>query len=215
MNKERIDYWNEIINSGDIYDCTDSELMNYQNELVDKLRKYNLTPETKEGIKAREEMLKDMCGTYGESLTILPPVYANFGLKHVHFGKRVYLNFGVTLVDDAFIYIGDYTKIGPNVSIITACHPISPRLRNKGLQYNKQVHIGKNVWLGANSIILPGVTIGDNSIVGAGSVVTKDIPSDVIVVGNPARILRKIDDNDDVYSDKKKISKGIIDKYLN
>ena len=94
--------------------------------------------------------------------------------KFVHFGKNVYANFNLTLVDDTHIYVGDCTMFGPNVTVATAGHPILPQLRAQGYQYNASVHIGKNCWIGAGAILLPGVTLGDNVVVGAGSVVTKD-----------------------------------------
>ena len=213
MDKEKIDYWNKVANSGEIYDCLDTELLRYQRELVDKLRIYNLTPENDLGYQERERILKKICGQYNEGLCILPPVHANFGLNHVFFGKNVFVNFNSTFVDDANIYIGDNTLIGPDVNIATAIHPISPTLRRYGLQYNKSVRIGENVWIGANATILPGVTIGDNSIIGGGAVVTHDIPSNVIAVGNPARILREITEDDYLYFDKKPISKEILETY--
>ena len=104
----------------------------------------------------------------------------------------VYANYHLTCVDDTHIYIGDYTMLGPNVTIATAGHPILPELREKGLQYNMPVHIGRNCWIGAGAIIMPGITIGDNVVVGAGSVVTKDIPENSVAVGNPCKVIRKI-----------------------
>lgn len=215
MNRETDNKYHKMLNSGEIYDCMDEEFISYQHYLVQKLNDFNNTPETKDGLILREKMLKDMLGTYGENLYIIPPIRANCGLRHVHVGKNVVINFNANLVDDGDIFIGDYTMIGPNVTIATACHPISPKLRESGLQYNKPIHIGKNVWIGGAAVILPGVTIGDNSIIGAGSVVTKDIEPNCIVVGNPAKILRKITPDDDIYFDKgKKIPKEIVDKYL-
>ena len=114
-------------------------------------------------------------------------------------GNNVYANFNLTAVDDGHIYIEDCTMIGPNVTIATAGHPILPSLREKAYQFNLDVHIGKNVWIGAGAVILPGVSIGDNSVIGAGAIVTKDIPSNVVAVGNPCRILRKINDRDKEY----------------
>ncbi|MDE6219494.1 MAG: sugar O-acetyltransferase, partial [Lachnospiraceae bacterium] len=110
-----------------------------------------------------------------------------------------YANYGLTCVDDTHIYIGDYTMLGPNVTIATAGHPILPELRQRGLQYNMPVHIGQNCWIGAGAVIMPGVTIGDNVVIGAGSVVTKDIPSDVVAVGNPCRIMREVGERDRKY----------------
>ena len=102
-------------------------------------------------------------------------------------------------MDDTHIYIGDCTMLGPNVVLATAGHPIDPELRARGLQYNMPVRIGRNCWLGAGVIVMPGVTIGDNVVIGAGSIVTKDIPSNVVAVGNPCRILREVGEHDRKY----------------
>lgn len=115
------------------------------------------------------------------------------------FGNHVYVNFNLTVVDDTHVYIGDYTMIGPNVIIATAGHPILPELREKAYQFNVPVKIGKNCWIGAGAVILPGVVIGDHSVIGAGSVVTKNIPSDVVAVGNPCKVLREIGEQDRQY----------------
>lgn len=108
-------------------------------------------------------------------------------------------------MDDANIYIGDMTMIAPNVTITTATHPVLPSLREKGIQYNVDVHIGRNVWIGAGAVILPGVTIGDNSVIGAGAVVTRDIPANVVAFGVPCRVVRPIGERDRefYYKDKK------------
>ena len=129
----------------------------------------------------------------GEGCYIELPFYANWGGHHLHFGSFIYANFNLTLVDDGHIYVGDHVMIGPNVTIATANHPLEPELRAKGLQYNRDVIIGENAWIGAGVIIVPGVTIGRNAVIGAGSVVTKDIPDNVLAVGNPCRVLREID----------------------
>ena len=132
----------------------------------------------------------------------------------MHFGKGVYANFNLTLVDDNHIYIGDSTLLGPNVVIATAGHPILPELREKGYQYNIPVRIGKNCWLGAGVVVLPGVTIGDNSVIGAGSIVTKDIPSNVVAYGNPDIVA----DHSlaDVYADSfAAVDNGVVDKIVN
>ena len=137
-----------------------------------------------------------MLAEVGEDCYIEPPLHANWGGRHVHFGRNVYANFSLTLVDDTHIYVGDYTMIGPNVTICTAGHPILPALREKGYQYNAPVRIGRNCWIGAGAVLLPGVTVGDNTVIGAGSVVTRDIPADVVAVGNPCRVLRPIGEKD-------------------
>ena len=145
------------------------------------------------------QRVKQMFAEIGEDCYIEPPLHANFGCKFVHFGKWVYANYNLTLVDDTHIYVGDDTMFGPNVTIATAGHPIAPELRCRGLQFNMPVRIGRNCWLGAGVIVMPGVTIGDNTVIGAGSVVTKDIPAGVVAVGNPCRILREVGEHDREY----------------
>jgi len=190
MNKEKL-------HNGAIYDPGDPALLAEQLRYLTKLEEYHRTP-LAEGEK-RNALLQEMFAEIGENCCVLSPFYANFGGKHVHFGKNIFANFNLTLVDDTHIYVGDYTMFAPNVTIATAGHPILPALREKGLQYNMPVTIGKNCWLGAGVIVLPGVTIGDNTVVGAGSVVTKDLPANVVAVGNPARVLRPIGEKDKVY----------------
>ena len=192
MSKER-----EKIHTGELYDPGDEEVLKEQMAYQDLLCEYNLTKPS-EG-KKREELLKRMLGDCGEGVYIEAPFYANFGGHHCHFGKMVYANYHLTCVDDTHIYIGDYTMFGPNVTIATAGHPILPELREKGLQYNMPVHIGKNCWLGAGVIVLPGVSIGDNSVIGAGSVVSKDIPAGVVAYGVPAKVIRTINERDKEY----------------
>lgn len=187
----------EKMHAGLIYYPSDEELMKEQAACQEKLYDYNATRPS-EG-KKRAALLKEMFAEIGENCYIEPPFHANWGGKHVHFGKNVYANFNLTMVDDTHIYVGDCTMFAPNVVVASATHPISPELREKGYQYNLPVHIGKNCWLGAGVIILPGITIGDNTIVGAGSVVTKDLPANVVAVGNPCRILREITDRDREY----------------
>ena len=185
------------MHTGEIYFPGDPEIVEDQTKRLDRLYEFNMTRPT-EGAK-REAMLKEMFAEIGEGCYLEPPFHANFGGGHVHFGKGIYANFNLTLVDDTHIYIGDYTMFGPNVVIATAGHPILPELREKGYQYNMPVRIGKNCWLGAGVVVVPGVTIGDNVVIGAGSVVTKDIPSNVIALGNPCRVLREVNEHDREY----------------
>lgn len=195
----------EKLHSGELYLPGDEEIMREQILCLDKLYDFNNTRPTE--CKKREEMLKDMFAEIGENCYIEPPLHTNWGGKHVHFGDNIYANFNLTLVDDTHIYIGSYTMLGPNVTIASAGHPILPELREKAYQYNMPVKIGRNCWLGAGVIVVPGVTIGDNTVIGAGSVVTKDIPSNVVAVGNPCRVLRPINEHDKEYYFKdKKIS---------
>ncbi|MEE1673763.1 sugar O-acetyltransferase [Agarivorans aestuarii] len=146
-------------------------------------------------VDRRAALLKDIFAEVGEDCMIEPPLHANWG-KHTHLGNKVYANFNLTLVDDTHIYIGDYTMIGPNVTLATAGHPISPEPRKQAAQFNVAIHIASNVWIGANSVVLPGISIGENSVIGAGSVVTKDIPANVVAVGNPCKVLREISEHD-------------------
>ncbi len=198
------------LHSGEIYYPSDDEIMGVQLKCLDKLYDFNHTRPTQ--LKEREQMLKEMLAECGENCYIEPPFHANWGGKHVHLGNNVYANFGVTMVDDTHIYIGDFTMLGPNVVIATAGHPILPELREKAYQYNLPVHIGKNCWLGAGVLVMPGVTIGDNSVVGAGSVVTKNIPENCVAVGNPCRVLREINDYDrEFYYKDRKINPKIFE----
>lgn len=183
--------------SGDLYLPGDEEIMEEQLKCLDMLYDFNQTRPTE--LDKREAMLKKMFAEIGENCYIEPPLHSNWGGRHCHFGKGVYANFNLTLVDDTHIYVGDYTLFGPNVVIATAGHPIHPELREKTYQYNFPVRIGRNCWIGAGAVIVPGVTIGDNVVIGAGSVVTKDIPSNVVAVGNPCRVLRKINEHDMEY----------------
>ena len=187
-----------------LYDPADGDIVEEQTACLDRLYDFNHTRPTE--MDKRQALMKEMFAEIGENCYIEPPFHANWGGKHVHFGKNVYANFGLTMVDDTHIYVGDYTLFAPNVVVATAGHPIDPELRARGLQYNAAVHIGKNCWIGAGALIMPGVTIGDNTVIGAGSVVTKDIPSGVVAVGNPCRVMREITERDrEVYFKGRKV----------
>lgn len=180
---------------GRLYLPVDKEIMAEQRACLEKLYDFNATRPSQ--TQLREQMLKDMFAEIGEGCYIEPPFHSNFGGKHVHFGHDVYANFNLTLVDDGHIYVGDYVMFGPNVTVATAGHPVCPELRKNGqVQYNLDIHIEENVWIGAGSIIMPGVTIGKNSVIGAGSIVTKDIPANVVAFGNPCRVVRPIGERD-------------------
>lgn len=185
------------LHTGELYLPNDDTIMEEQFKKLEKLYDFNATRPSELG--KREKLLKEMFAEIGEGCYIEPPLHANWAGYHVHFGKNIYANFNLTLVDDTHIYVGDYTMFGPNVTIATAGHPILPELRQQGYQYNMSVHIGKNCWIGAGALIMPGITIGDNVVIGAGSVVTKDIPSNVVAVGNPCRVLREINEHDREY----------------
>lgn len=182
------------MNEGRLYMPGDEEIMSRQLRCLEKLYDYNATRPSEQ--EKRAGLLKEMFADIGEDCYIEPPLHANWAGAHVHFGDYVYANFNLTLVDDAHIYVGDKVMFGPNVTVATAGHPIEVHLRALQMQYNMPVHIGRNVWIGANSVVLPGVTIGENTVIGAGSVVTRDIPANVVAVGNPCRVLRPIGEKD-------------------
>ena len=185
------------LHTGELYLPFDKTILEEQLRCLEKLHEFNQTSPCEQ--EKRKTLLKEMFAEIGEGCYIEPPFHANFGGKHCHFGKNVYANFNLTCVDDTYIYVDDYTMFAPNVILATAGHPILPTLREQGYQYNMPIKIGKNCWLGAGVIVLPGVTIGDNSVIGAGSVVTKDIPANVVAVGNPCKVLRAIGERDKEY----------------
>ena len=182
------------MHSETLYQCSDPALLAEQTARLDRLYDFNHSRPSENA--KREALLREMFAEFGEGSYIEPPFHANWAGKHVHFGRHVYANFNLTVVDDTHVYVGDYTQFGPNVVLAVAGHPIDPALREQGYQYNLPIHIGRNCWIGAGALILPGVTIGDNTVIGAGSVVTRNIPSGVVAVGNPCRVLRAVGEHD-------------------
>ncbi len=192
----------EKMHNQSIYWPSDEKLMQEQALCLEKLYDFNATRPSE--FEKRIALLKEMFAEIGDNCYIEPPLHANWGGKHIHFGNNVYANFNLTIVDDTHVFVGDCTLIAPNVILATGTHPILPELREKGYQFNAPIKIGRNCWIGAGAIVLPGVTIGDNSVIGAGSVVTKDIPSNVVAVGNPCKVLRPINDRDKTFYFKDK-----------
>lgn len=186
----------ERMKSGKIYFCNDPDLMREQLACLDRLYDFNRTRPSE--LELRTKLLRELLAEVGENCYVEPPLHANWGC-HTHFGNNVYANFNLTLVDDTDIFVGDNVMFGPNVTLATAGHPVDPELRRKVAQFNLPIRIGNNVWIGANAVVLPGITIGDNSVIGAGSVVTRDVPPDVVAVGNPCRVLRPIGPRDREY----------------
>lgn len=177
--------------SGQVYDPQDPQLKAMQEQCAKDLWTFNsYAPDQKE---EKKQYMKEHFAHCGEGCFLEGPFYANWGGKFLSLGNNVYVNFHWTIVDDAPIMIGDNVMIGPNVTMTTATHPIDPKQRKKGLQRNLPITIEDNVWIGANVVILPGVHIGKNSVIGAGSVVTKDIPENVVAFGNPCKVQRKIE----------------------
>lgn len=174
--------------AGEYYSAIDPELVRELNETKDIIQQYNnLRPSDTQG---RFKILKNLIGNMADdNALIIQPFFCDYG-KHIRLGKRFFANFNFTVLDEAYVTIGDDCFIGPNVSIYTACHSTNPVERNSRKEWALPVTIGNNVWIGGSVTILPGVTIGDNVTIGAGSVVVKDIPSNVIAVGNPCRVIR-------------------------
>ena len=190
----------EKMKNGELYDCSLEVIPEELNQKLYECKEllYDFNHSRPGEVSYREEILRKVFADTGENCYIEPPLHANWGCN-THVGSSFYANFNLTLVDDADIYIGDNVMIAPNVVIATGTHPICPQLRAQVYQYNLPVHIGNRVWIGAGALIMPGVTIGDDTVIGAGSVVTKDIPSGVVAVGNPCRVLREISDHDYEY----------------
>ena len=160
------------------------------------LQQYNQLFPTK--IRERNRMLKTLFSGTGQRLFIEPPFFCDYGYN-IQVGENFYANCNLTILDSARVEIGDNVMIAPNVSIFTAGHPLDPELRIQGWEFAFPVLIGHNVWIGGHSVINPGITIGDNSVIVSGSVVTRDIPPNVIAVGNPCRVLREIQQKDKEY----------------
>ena len=187
----------ERMERGLIYDPTAPEIAREQLPLLDKVWAFNqLKPSDEE---KKQQYMHEVFAECGENCYIELPFRANWGGSHVHFGNFIYANYNLTLVDDGHIYVGDRALFGPNVTVATANHPLDPELRGRGLQYNRDVVIGENVWIGSGAVIVPGVKIGANSVIGAGSIVTHDIPAGVLAAGNPCRVLREISERDREY----------------
>ena len=175
--------------SGEVYYACDPQLIRELNEVKDLCWEYNQIRPTL--IRERNLKLQQILGRSDEDTFINQPFYCDYG-KHIRVGRRFFANFGWTVLDEAYVTIGDDCFIGPNVSIYTACHSTDPVERNTRQEWARPVTIGDNVWIGGSVTILPGVTIGDNVTIGAGSVVVKDVPSNVVVAGNPAKVIRTV-----------------------
>lgn len=183
----------KAMHEGKYYDPGDPDLMKIQTLCLERVASYNETRPTEP--EEREKRLRALLGGMGEKCYIEPPLHANWGC-HTFLGRNVYANFNLTLTDDTHIYIDDNVMIAPNVVLATAAHPLDPEGRKLFLQKNAPIHICKNVWIGAGVIVLPGVTIGENTTIGAGSLVTKDIPANVLAYGSPCRVIRPLTEAD-------------------
>lgn len=175
--------------NGEEYDATHSGLRELLLQTRLKVWKFNnLRPDQTDEMN---DILKGLFGSIGERFIINQPFRCDYGCN-IFLGEDCFINFNCTILDEAKVTIGDNAFIGPNVSIYTACHPLEPKKRNLFIEWAEPVTIGKNVWIGGDVTILPGVTIGDNVVIGAGSVVTKSFPPGVVIGGNPAKIIKEI-----------------------
>lgn len=195
---KRTDKFDDILFGNAFYDSGDMKLLTYQHRCVAQMNRYNRIRSGKLGLMLRCKRIRKIFGSIGTGGYVEPPVHANFGGKNVFIGKNFYANSNLMLVDDGKITIGDNVMIGPNVTIATAIHPLCAEERSKKEnQRNEPVVIGNNVWIASGVTVLPGVTIGDCSVIGAGSVVTKDVPAGVLAFGNPCRVIRSIKNEGD------------------
>ena len=169
-----------------------------EERLENKKRIYCFNHMPPEEWDRQDELLKQILGRTGRFAHVEPPFHCDYGYN-IEVGENFFANYNLTVLDVARVRIGANAQIAPNVSIYTAGHPIHPDSRNSGYEYGIDVTIGDNVWLGGNACVMPGVTIGNNVVIGAGSVVTKDIPDNVIAVGNPCRVVREITEADRDY----------------
>lgn len=165
------------------------------------VRLYNGT--TEEQADYRLQLMKELLGGCGEHYYFEPPVHFDYGCN-TYIGENFYANFDCIILDVNKVTIGDNVMFGPRVGVFTAGHPIDPGVRGEMLEYGYPITIGNNVWVGGHTVINPGVTIGDNVVIGSGSVVTKDIPSNVVAAGVPCRVIREITEEDKVYWEKQK-----------
>ena len=183
----------EKMEKGELYDAAIPELIEQLLSTRDKIFELNhLRPSQ---LEEREKLIREIIGTTPEKFIIISPFFCDYG-HNIHLGKNFFANYNCTLLDVAKIKIGDNCQMAPNVAIYTAGHPIHPVSRNSAYEYGKEVTIGDNVWLGGNTVVCPGVHIGNNVVIGAGSVVTRDIPDWSIAAGNPCKVIRKITDAD-------------------
>jgi maltose O-acetyltransferase len=178
---------------GKLYIAGDKELKKDYFKAMHLTRLFNLTEQTEKD--ERQALLKQLLGSMGENVTIMPPFRCDYG-KNISIGNDFFANYDCIMLDVCKISIGHRVMFGPRVSLYTASHPIDAKIRASGLEYGKEIHIEDDVWIGGSTVITGGVTIGKRSIIGSGSVVVKDIPSDVIAAGNPCRVIRKITEND-------------------
>lgn len=177
--------------SGELYNANDVDLVRMRKETRDLLNELNSSvQDIKDG--DRLDLCKRIFGKVGSGLWLQPPFYCDYG-KNIEIGDNFYCNFNCVFLDVAKITIGSNVMLGPNVHIYTAGHPLDAGLRRQGQEFGKSITIGDDVWIGGNVLLCPGISVGNESVIAAGSVVTKDVPSKVVVGGNPAKIIKELD----------------------
>lgn len=179
----------KMLNS-ELYDAGDAQLTRDRMDARRLTRVYNQTIETEENI--RTELLKDLLGSAGDIIHIEPSFKCDYGYN-IHVGENFYANYDCVILDVCEVRIGDNCLLAPGVHIYTAAHPLNPNERNSGLEFGKPVSIGNNVWIGGRAVINPGIRVGNNVVIASGAVVTKDVSDNVVVGGNPARIIKQIE----------------------
>ncbi|RCX17391.1 maltose O-acetyltransferase [Fontibacillus phaseoli] len=175
---------------GEWYDASDEELVAKRLKARKLTRQYNQTLEDER--EQRTAIMKELLGASGEHVYIEPTFRCDYG-SNIYVGNHFYANFDCVILDVCEVHIGDYCFMAPGVHIYTATHPLNPTDRNSGVEFGKPVKIGNNVWIGGRAVIVPGVTIGDNVVIAAGAVVTKDVPNGAVVGGNPAKIIKYVE----------------------
>lgn len=181
--------------SGQLYDASDPQLSTSRERARLLFQRINSMDETQK--EERNQLLHELIDEAGEGLWIEPPFYCDYG-ENISLGKKVFMNFNCCILDVAKVKMGNNVLLGPNVQIYTATHPIDAKTRATWLEFAKPIMIGNDVWIGGGAIICPGVTIGDGVVIGAGAVVTKDVASNVFVGGNPAKVIKTIDNSDHI-----------------
>jgi maltose O-acetyltransferase len=176
--------------AGELYNALDKQLSDER--LRTRLLIKQLNDAAEDEIERRTTILKELIPNAGPGLWLQPPFYCDYG-SNIIMGEKVFFNFNCVVLDVTYVTIGSRTLFGPNVQIYTATHPINYKERASGLEYAKPISIGEDVWVGGSVVICPGVTIGDRSVIGAGSVVTKNIPSNVFAAGNPCKVIRSLE----------------------
>lgn len=184
----------EKAQAGMLYDANyDEELLHEREQCADMTHELNLLRPSQ--VAEREALLRRILGKAGERFAIVSPFFCDYGYN-IEVGENFFMNMNCVILDGAKVTFGDNVFIAPGCGFYTAGHPLEVRQRNAGLEYARPIRVGNNVWIGAQVCVLPGVTIGDNTVIGAGSVVTKDIPSNVLAVGNPCRVIRSLSQDD-------------------